>query len=144
MPVKITGHQTQDQLVTDDVLINTIERNRDRVRTTASMVLTVSGIMISASVAFVLFTNDKKIGNALLSASFIVTATLFVVAAAASLFSTLLRTKVSMTSQSQFVLDLLGQYNRELRLLRIAIVPLLLGFLFMVIAVVLFSTEFWR
>lgn len=129
MTVKILRHETRDESVDSQLLVDTIERNRDRLRTIANMALTVSGIMISACIAFVLFIVDKRIGGIFLPIAFSMAALLFFIATCVSTYSSLLRTKYTIFTKAQFVDDLLSLYYSELKYIRASFVPLFLGLL---------------
>jgi len=129
MPIEVIRHISNDSPVDDNLLIETLERNRERIRTIANMSLTVSGIMISSSIAFVLFAEEKGIGGPLLSAVFGLAMVLFFIAASLSLISSTLRRSYVISTRSQFIVDLLSLYYSELRFLRVSFVPLFIGFL---------------
>ena len=141
MPIEITArHGQPDDTVDDELVIDTIERNRERVRTVGNMSLTVSGIMVSSSVAFVLFIAEKQ-GPRTLVILFTVATALFFAAASLSLVSAMLRTRVVISTRTQFVADLMRQYNSELSLLRWSFLPLFLGFMCIIIGVMTFITN---
>lgn len=133
MPVQITNHDfsTQEPVETELVL-QTVEKNRDRVRTTASMLLTLSGMLISFSAAFVLFVTDKAPNEQSTIALFASAVAAFVAAAVLAISATFLRTKYSISDMGKFVTDLLRLYNTELRLLRFASIVSIIGLLLLV------------
>ncbi len=139
MPIKILRHGSSEEAVGMELMIDTIEKNRDRIREVANMSLTVSGIMVSASIAIVLFCADKHIGGKYLSLSLCVASVFFFTSACLSLYSSLLRKKYAISSKAQFVEDLLSLYYSELRFMRASLVPLFLGFFTMTVSVIVFS-----
>ena len=46
-----------------ETILATVEKNRDRVRSIGAMVLSLCGILISASDALILFMTDKRLGS---------------------------------------------------------------------------------
>lgn len=138
MVIRILRHESRDEPVDIQLIVDTIERNRDRLRTIANMSLTVSGIMISACIAFVLFAVDKKTGGVFLPVAFSVGAVFFFIAACVGIYSSLLRRKYSISTKAQFVEDLLSLYYSELKLLRACFISLLLGLLSVTGSLVLF------
>lgn len=144
MAVTILRHFSQDALVDSQLLIDTIERNRDRLREIANMVLTVSGIMVSACTAFLVFAADKGVGGWWLGALFCAASLLFFVAACLGLSSAMLRTKYAITSRARFVDDLLALYYSELHRVRASLIPVFVGFLAVTIGTMLLFIEKWR
>ncbi len=137
MAIRILKYKSRDESVSTDLIIDTVERNRDRIRTIANMSLTLSGIMISASTAFVLFAVEKKIGGIVLPLALAAAGACFFLSATISVYSSLLRTKYGISSEAQFVEDLLSLYYSELRLLRVCFFPLILGFAAIITSLVL-------
>ena len=66
MTIKILREVSEEKPVDFALVIETLERNRERIRTIANMVLTLSGIMISACVALIMFTTEKYVNTPLL------------------------------------------------------------------------------
>lgn len=138
MAIKIVNYESQDKPVEKQLIIDTVERNRDRIRTVANMALTVSGIMISTSVAVIIFSVDKQVGGNALPVAFGFAALFFFFAACVSIYSSLLRTKYTISSETKFVTDLIRLYYSELRLLRLCFLPLALGFFMIIGSIILF------
>jgi len=137
MPVTILHQSRTDQMVDSKRLIEIIEKNRDRTRTTGNMLLTLSGIMISTSVAVVLFLIQFK-GVRLLCVGFVFCASLmFLLAACLGIFSCFLKTAHVITTEEKFVSDLVALLNSELRLLRVSFVVLVLGILAMLTGILI-------
>jgi hypothetical protein len=139
--IRILHQSTQDEEVDTALLVETLERNRDRIRTVANMSLTVSGIMVSACVALLLFCADKNVGLSTLPVAFCMACVLFFVAACLSLYSAMLRTQYVVSSKAQFVEDLLTVFYSELRLLRASLIPLFLGLLTITAGTIVFFFE---
>jgi hypothetical protein len=127
MSIQITKDTTEDPWVDTELIIRTIEKSRDRLRTTAGMIMTLSGMSVSAALAITIFLLKQQ------SASF--TTLVLVGLAAVSLFagsllaveSSFFRQEYAITTQSQFVADLLKLLGREMRFLRLASASTLLG-----------------
>jgi hypothetical protein len=133
MPVQITSHDfSAQEMVETDVVLGTVEKNRDRIRTTAGMLLTLSGMLISFSAAFLLFVTDKAPNEHSTIAAFASAVVAFVAAAVLAISATFLRTKYSISDKTKFVTDLLRLYNSELRLLRLASLVSIIGLLLLV------------
>ena len=140
MPVLIVNQHFKSTPITPEVLIATIERNRDRIRNISGMLLTVCGLLVSASTGFTLFITDKKVGSSITIASFGIGALCFLSAAVLSVIASFLRTSYTISSQEQFLTDLLRVFHVELRLARLSLAALLAGLLSFTIAIVVF---FW-
>lgn len=142
MAVRITDHGFSKQEQVDaDLVLQTVEKNRDRVRTTAGMLLTLSGILISFLSAVVLFLVDKEPDERSTIAVLASAAGAFVTVAVLAISATFLRTKYSVSDKAKFVTDLLRLYNRELLLLRFASTVSILGLLLLVLGAANFV---WR
>ena len=133
MAVEITNHEfSAGDQVEIDLILQTVEKNRDRVRTTASMLLTLSGTLISFSTAFLLFVTDKARNEHSTIAVFASAVAAFVATAVLAISATFLRTPYSISDKTKFVTDLLQLYHRELRLLRIASLVSIIGLMLLV------------
>lgn len=135
MSVKITSDSTQDEFVAHDIIVTTIEKSRDRVRTTAQMILSLSGISISGTLAISLYTLRYEPDLLAVSVLLVLAALVFVTSAFLAISSSFLRTKELVSTQSLFVNDLMSQLEGEHRLLRISAVFLLLGLILLVAAI---------
>jgi hypothetical protein len=144
MAIKILRQETHDVAVPDRLLIDTVERNRDRIRTNANMTLTISGVLISACLALLIFAADKNIGGLYLRVSFCIACLFFFSSTCLSVYSCTLRMRFSISGQAQFTQDLLTIYYRELSLLRASYIPLTLGFLTLTASMIIFLIRSWR
>ncbi|WP_054762268.1 hypothetical protein [Methylomonas koyamae] len=139
MAVKIVDESFEEGTHVElDLLITTIEKNRDRVRSVASMLLTFSGTLISFGSAFLLFVSDKAPSERRTISIFAFAILLLITAAALSIFSSFLRNKYSMSNKSEFTSALLQLYSAELRLIGVAACFTILGLTALVTAVASF------
>lgn len=127
MVIRIIGDYSEDPQVPIDTLIRTIETNRDRCRASANMLLTLAGVVLAASFAYLAFLFEKQPDMTPASVLFTVAAICFLVSAFSSVYSSFLNTEVPIAGQSQFVVDLLRMLHREVRFLRIAGATIVLG-----------------
>ena len=142
MPVEITDHEfATPENVEPDVVLQTVEKNRDRVRTTAGMLLTLSGMLISFSTALLLFVTDKSPTEHRTIAAFASAVAAFVVAAVLAISATFLRTKYPVSDKTNFITDLLRLYEAELQLLRLASIVSIIGLVFIVAGAVSFVVK---
>ena len=139
MPVTVLNHHFEhaDQ-VTANRIMDTIEKNRDRVRITANMLVTLSGILISFCSAFVLFLTKEKLLGVLPILIFVLAAGTFLSSAILGISSTYLRVAYAVLDEPQFINDLLHRYNAEMRLLRLATATMIVG----LVSVVAGATSF--
>jgi|SRR5208337_94342 len=141
MAVRIVNKQFDSSLVSQDTLVSTVEKNRDRIRTFGGMLLTLCGVLISASTAFTLFLVDKKLGSHKTILFFGAAALCFVVTALLTVLSSFLRTNYAVSSQEQFLTDLLTVYTSELLFMRCALIALIFGLLSMLTAIFTLRTR---
>jgi hypothetical protein len=127
MTIRILSHVSKDEPVKTDLIITTVEKNRDRIRATSGMVITTSGILISACLGIILFTTDKKLITETMAWAFGAALGCFLCASVLAVLSSVLRTEYGVSSEAQFVSDLLKIFGSELRLSRLALGSLLLG-----------------
>src|SRR5436309_2290809 len=120
MPVKMLRYESQSEPVKLELLVNTIEMNRDRVRTIGNMLVTTAGILIPACLAFLLFFVDKGYIDTDIAALLAVAILLFLISSCLSIASSFLRNRYVIADEAQFVEDLLTNLNRELRFSRAA------------------------
>lgn len=144
MAIKIIKDSTKQVNVSNDLIIRTIETNRDRVRTSANMILSLSGIVLSASMAFLLFIIEKKVADWLTILSFGFASLCFLVAAYNSIHSSFLRKTFTISEEAQFITDLLYLLNQEISLLKRATFSILTGMLVLSIGVVIFIINNWN
>ena len=136
MPVQIVDHSFANQDPVDfDVIVATVEKNRDRVRTVAGMLLSLAGVLMSFSSGFVLFVSDKAPREYRTIGLFVATVLFFLISAVLAISSSFLRSKYAVADKAQFTTDLLQLYSSELRLLRIASVTTTIGLLLVVAGV---------
>lgn len=136
MAVQIVGEKFEESSHVElDLLITTVEKNRDRVRSIASMLLSFAGTLIAFSSAFLLFTSDKAPSERRTIAVFSLAIALLIIAAALSIFLAFLRNKYSISDKSEFVSALLELYEAELKLLKTAAVFAICGLIALVAAV---------
>jgi hypothetical protein len=139
MPVNILNHHFNSaNAVEIRLIIDTLERNRDRTRVTANMIVTLSGILISLSSALLLYLVHEKAMAPSVLLSFIFAIFGLFIASLLGIASTFLRTDYAVSDEPQFLTDLLRLYNSELRLLRSATVALTFGLLLLVAGTCIF------
>lgn len=144
MPVRIVRHESLSESVKTELIISTIETNRDRVRAIGNMLITISGVLIPACLAFLVFFVDKGFIDADVSI-FLATAILLLLASSClSIISSFLRQKYTITNEAQFVEDLLSLLNSEIRYSYIAFFLLLFGISAMIVGVFIFVIKHWR
>lgn len=136
MAIRIIGQQTNVKAVDANLLVNTIEKNRDRVRTLANMVLSSSSVLISASLAFLLYLGNNKILDRTSAITIIVCLAVLLSASVSSIGAGLMRTKYVISDQGQFVESLLKLLSSELKVTYAAIGLLLCGAVTLVSAIV--------
>jgi hypothetical protein len=131
MAVRIVNGEFDSSPVPFETVISTVEKNRDRVRSIGAMVLTLCGILISAANGLILFMADKRLGSHRLTLTLGGSVICFMGASVLAVLSSFLRRTVPVSSQAQFVVDMLAIYLSELTLLRWTLAFLLLGLCFM-------------
>jgi hypothetical protein len=141
MAVRLVRKQFDPSLVSQDTLVSTVEKNRDRIRTFGGMLLTLCGMLISASMAFILFLVDKKLGSHKTIVLFGAATLCFVVTALLTVLSSILRTNYAISTREQFLTDLLNVYTSELLFMRCALIALISGLLSMLMAVFTLRTR---
>jgi len=145
--IRIIKEVSEDSHVEFDTIIQIIETNRDRVRTIGNMILTVSGIVLSATFGILLFIFDKGgLGRmkvtilVVLFGGAVLTNLLSVYLSIASSF---LRTTYSLTTKVNLVTDLMALLNSELRLVRLSFLFLIAGLLLITTGTVAFVCMKW-
>ena len=139
MPIRFLAEHSEERPVSLDLLVQTIERNRDRLRTTGTMFLTLSGLLLSTCLAVTLYLLEKQRGGKI---ALLVTglASLCLLASAClSISATFLRSRYAITSEAQFATDLLRLFNAELRLARLAFSSLLAGLCVLTLGIVILA-----
>jgi hypothetical protein len=140
MPITVLNqHFEPPERVTPSRLMDTIERNRDRIRVTANMIITLSGILISFTTTSVFFIARENAAH-LSVFLFLAGAGAFLVSAILGISSTYLHFRYAVLDETQFVMDLMHRYHSEIRLLRLATGVLILGLLLLIVAVTAFAT----
>jgi len=129
MTIRVLSHKTQPKMVEPALIVDTVERNRDRNRTVGNMVLTMAGILISMTIVLIVFSADKKINDIRLATAFFISVFAYVLTGMIGIASCFLRTKRTITTEAQFISDLLSLFLTELRLLRLSCTFLALGML---------------
>jgi len=137
MAIKILSSDLKSTPVTAEFLISATEKNRDRIRSISSMILTACGILISASVAIIVFITDKRPEMRFIVYFLVGGAFCFASSATLSVASSFLRVSYVITTMEQFVNDILTIYHSELRILRISLVVFLSGLLLVAVAVII-------
>ncbi len=118
MAVRVLRHSRVEKPVDARLLIDTIEKNRDRTRAVGNMLLTMSGVMISTCIGVSLFIVQRRSFS---RAVFILVgsaAALFLLSGCLSILSSFLRTTHSITTEEKFISDLLQLQHSEARRLR--------------------------
>lgn len=147
MPIRVVKETSQDETVGFETLVTIIETNRDRVRTMGNMILTVSGIILSATFAILLFIFDK--GG--MSQTFLVIAVVLfggsillnLVSIYFSIASSLLKTRYSITTKVNVVTDLMALFHSELQLVRVSFIFVLIALLFITFGTAAFVYARW-
>jgi hypothetical protein len=137
MPIEITKDTTTDPQISGEILITTIEKNRDRVRTTAGMILSLSGMSLSAALAIALFAVKENKVRPVSLVLICLAAVLFLSASLFAIEASFFRQQYRITTRSQFIADLLQLFSRETRYVRVASVFSIGGLACLVTAVVL-------
>lgn len=122
MPIEIKHSHSSDKLVGFEVVSTWIETNRDRTRKQADMILSMSGILFSATLGFLLFAIEKfdtQIRRPI-SIIFAIAIVIFIVSAIQSVRSGMLVKSYTISTQSKAIFDLSEAYNNELRIVRTA------------------------
>jgi hypothetical protein len=127
MAVKIVKSEFDSSPVPFETILDTVEKNRDRVRSIGAMVLTLCGILISASNALILFMTDKRLGSHRLRLALGTSVLCFGASAVLAVISCFLRREFPITNRSKFLLDMLAIYRSELFLLRLTLLFLVGG-----------------
>ena len=133
----------KSDFVTPQLVIDTIERNRERIRTVSNMILTMVGLLLSVSFAVVPFAYDK-VRNASRQATIVIgiayslTVLALLLSAYQSIFASLLRREYSITTVIKFIDDLMELYYTELLHLRVAFGLLVAAILFAVVSHAMF------
>lgn len=142
MPVKVVGERLGKQQPVDQAtIIDTIERNRDRVRSLVTMMISTISILFSANIAILILLIDK-IKSAGLLPRLLGTLSLvfFLVALITCMMGAFLRRAYTVVSVTKFKHDLFSLYYSELRIVRIAFILLIVGLIILfsfVISIVL-------
>jgi len=142
MPIRVVKEVHEDEDVDFHTIIQIIETNRDRVRTIGNMILTVCGIILSATFAFLLFLFDKgtidlkeRVMMVLPFGGAIFTNLLSIYFGIASSF---LKTRYAVSTKINMITDLLTLFYSELRLVRISFIFLILGLLLITVGTFIF------
>jgi hypothetical protein len=138
MPIKIVSQQFQNEVVKVELIVSTIENNRERIRTIGNMMITTSGILIPASLAFLLFFIDKRVTDFAVLLPLLIGIVFLLTSSFLSILSSLLRRKIYVSDMLNFVESLLRLYNSELRLSYFSFIFLILGIIAMTVSVLLF------
>ena len=131
MPLKIVSEvKGRDEVVDTSVIVGTIERNRDRVRSLVTMMISATSILFSANLAILIFMIDKIKTAGLWSRVLgMLSVVCLIVTLVTSMMGAFLRRHFSITSTTKFIDDLLMVYYSELRIVRIAFAFLVAGLL---------------
>ena len=143
--IRVVWEKHDEALITFDVIRDTLEKSRDRIRDLANMVLTASGLLLSSCFVFIVLLIEKFPAHSFggwLKASFVLSSVLFLLSAIFSILSALLRPQYTIVTELKFVDDLLKLYRRELSLFTFAFVSLLAGLIGVFASVVLLAACF--
>jgi len=143
MTVRIIREESQEESVALDLVINTLEKNRDRIRTIGGMLLTISGLLISTCLGFLLFTVDRKLFDKTVAGCFLAAMVIFLTSSCLSILASFLRTNYSISTKGQFVTDLLSLYYSELGFSRWSFLLLVIGLSAMIIGGLIFVIRHW-
>jgi hypothetical protein len=142
MTIRIIKEKHDEEAVDFHSIVQIIETNRDRVRATGNMILTVSGIILSAIFAFLLFLFNKggqgQMERILLILFFGGAICINLVSIYFAITSSFLITKYPITTRINMINDLLLLFHSELRLVRISFICLILGLLLLAIGIFIF------
>ncbi len=142
MPIRIVRQQLdEDEPVKMDLVISTIETNRERIRAIGNMMITTSGILIPTTLAFLLYFVDKGLVDLTVIIALIAGVVLFLASIFTSILSSMLRRKVYISSMMSFIDSLNRLYNSELKVSYASFALLMLGIVAMTIrcSCILFS-----
>lgn len=143
--IRILWEKHEENLVSFDTIRDSIEKSRDRLRVLANMVLTASGLLLSACFVFIILLLEKFSGMQmaiLLRISFSVSALFFLLAAIFSIVSSLLRARFTIVTELKFIDDLLKLIEREAKLFTAAFVLLVLGLVGLFVSILIISIVF--
>lgn len=142
MAVRITQQQFSPRAQVDlELVLATVEKNRDRIRTTGGMLMTFSGILTSSSIALTLFLVEKMGAGRMSVALFSASVFGFLSCAVLAIVSSFLRGVYPISDRTQFVSDVLHLYNSELRLLRLCSLMAIVGLLFLAAGTITFAVN---
>ena len=139
MAVRIVKRELKDQNVEFSIILQIIERNRDRVRATGNMVLTVSGIIVSATVGITLFTlnqNLPDLAKVIVRVVFPIAIILSVTSIYFGVAASLLRVSYSVTTQLAILSSLMRLFESELRKVTLAFRLLMLSLATIVLGII--------
>jgi hypothetical protein len=144
MTVTITRHEfSQGEEVDFELLVTTIEKNRDRARTTSGMLLTLAGILTSFSAGLILFLVEKVKPGRSTILLFALAVIAFVISAIVAIAASFLRVRHTIVDKPQFLIDLLHLYEAELRLIRLASAATVIGLLLLSASALHLAFERW-
>ena len=139
MPITIVDQNFENASVKMELVISTIETNRERIRTIGNMIIATSGMLIPASLAFLLFFMEKGTGNLPVILLLVVSVILFLLSSILSILSSMLRQKIYISDLLKFVENLLILYNSELKISYYSFSFLIMGLVTMITSVLIFT-----
>lgn len=124
MAITVIKESHANEAVDFETAVSLIETGRDRVRTIGNMILTVAGISLSATLAFLLFLFDKlpspSIYIKIWMIGFGISACASLISVMFSISSAFLRGRYAMTTKMAVLSTLSSNLSSELRLVRVS------------------------
>lgn len=127
--------------VTIEATLEVLENNRTRIRDLGNMVLTVCGILLSASFVVLFFVLQNRSSNVLIAVPvilFAATASL-ILSTLFSVLSSMLPSPTAVRTKFELIDVLARIYHREHRRVILAVIFLILGIVLFVAALVVFA-----
>jgi hypothetical protein len=128
--IKVVWEKHDDALISTDVVRESIETSRDRLRVLANMVLSTSGLLLSACFAFLVLLLDKFGGSTvglILRIALAGSALFFLLSSVLSIVSSLLHARFTIVTELKFIHDLMTLIQKEVRLFTLSFYCMLVG-----------------
>lgn len=128
--IKVVCEKHEDGLISLNVVRESIERSRDRLRVLANMVLSTSGVLLSVCFAFLVLLLERFSGSSagvFLRVTLALSAFFFLLAAIFSIVSSLLHARFTILTEFKFINDLLKLIRREVKLFTFAFFFMVVG-----------------
>ena len=139
--VKFKGHEFNPDAVTPSEIFTLIENNRTRLRTLSGIVLTVCGLLLSATFGILFFIlTDTKFGiPVIVPVILFITCVTLTIAILFSVFSAKPQTPSAVTTKLHMIDFLTSIHYREYRLTSLAVIFLIVSILLFITALATFG-----